>query len=950
MMGNFQEKILMHNILSELFDFSFAKRVKSEQTSYYAAPTVANAFNWGQYDSDLKLMELADGKSIGTVYELSAIPTEGEDEDFIRDLRLQFSEIFSDVFPRYDDYQCPWILSFYVSDDVGLDEALETMDLYIDERARNQPYTKLYLNWWKRHCKAMTDYEGLFIDPMTGLAAKGCTRRLRVVLYRNINKKAVFTGAKDAYEELENICIAIESNFRTAKLRFQRYDESQFHRWMTKWLSPKPTGYSSANEYLKANPLPPDSDKTLAFDLTQAVFNSTPISDDEEGTWEFDGELHKFIPILGFKRMPADGLLTAEHRDGKGANATYIAAFDKFPEGSVFMMTVVLQNEAQVMKRVDRIEQRAKKSITTDAEVSVEEAAIIKLMINDKNFLFPTAMGLYVKSADKNNLRLTVAHAFQLLSSLGFNPLKTNKDLVGSDSYLRFLPFNYNFELDRRSLFRSRFCSLKQIAATFPAYGRTQGTGHPGYSAFNRQMEMVMFDLINDRENNAHALTFGTTGSGKSAFNISMLMQMMAMKFPRMVFVDAGASLRQMVNLWQALGIKTNIIDIQLVSKPPPYSLNPLANTKAMLQQIYKMEQLKKSLLDYDNELEEKVNELTKSASEAELNTDFGERDFLVDFVAAAILMITGADKKELEALTRQDRYFILEGIKRGAKNSVAAGYQEMIPSDLANAFSELSKLANTSDIAKRYSILEHGLRTFVEAPLNAMYFDQRGKSLPDVDVTWLELGVFKDDREENEAPRALVFITTMNNTMTMAEKYKSEGRPTIFFGDECHIVTKKPITAACVVQCAKMSRKVNLWIWLATQNVKDFPDDAKKIVSMMEYLFVLYCDVKEREEILRFRELTEGQQRMIGSLKKAKGKYMENVMICNLGSYLFRNIPPREVLALAGTDSEENHLRSKLSQEFDCSEVEASLLMAQKYRGEKYDVEKIREEICAVL
>ena len=97
----------MHNILSELFDFSFAKRVKSEQTSYYAAPTVANAFNWGQYDSDLKLMELADGKSIGTVYELSAIPTEGEDEDFIRDLRLQFSEIFSDVFPRYDDYQCP---------------------------------------------------------------------------------------------------------------------------------------------------------------------------------------------------------------------------------------------------------------------------------------------------------------------------------------------------------------------------------------------------------------------------------------------------------------------------------------------------------------------------------------------------------------------------------------------------------------------------------------------------------------------------------------------------------------------------------------------------------------------------------------------------------------------------------------------------------------------------
>ena len=48
----------------------------------------------------------------------------------------------------------------------------------------------------------------------------------------------------------------------------------------------------------------------------------------------------------------------------------------------------------------------------------------------------------------------------------------------------------------------------------------------------------------------------------------------------------------------------------------------------------------------------------------------------------------------------------------------------------------------------------------------------------------------------------------------------------------------------------------------------------------------------------------------------------MENVLVCNLGSYLFRNIPPREVLALAGTDDEENRLREQLSRDYKCTSV----------------------------
>lgn len=943
----------MLDILRDLTDFRFAKGIRQAQREYQVPATISSAFTWESFDNDDQLMELTDGKSVGAIYELTAIPTEGQGKHFIHDVRLQLSQLIADTFPRYDDIECPWIVSLYVSDDVGLDETLDKMENYVNDRARGTAYSRLYLRWWKRHCEALSSKGGLFTDPLTDLPAQGCSRRTRMVIYRNITKKATFLGAKNARQELANITIRLESQLKTAQIGYARYSENEFYQWMTKWVSPKPPGYNDVNDYLRKNPLPKEDEKPVGYDLTQAIFNSTPVSNDEEGIWSFDGILHKMIPILGFRKIPEDGVLTAEKREGKNNKAPYLASFDRFPEGSVFVMTMVLQNEDQIAKRIERVEDRAKKSATTDAEITVKEAGSVKIMMAEKNYLFPTAMALYIKAHTEQELMTRNATVLGLLGGLGFDPLVATNDLVSIDAYLRFLPFNYNYEYDKRSLFRSRLCSLKQAASVFPIYGRSTGTGHPGYTAFNRQFEAVMFDLIADRINNAHMLTFGTTGSGKSAFVISCLAQIMAMRFPRMTLIDAGASLRQLVNLWKELGIKVNIIEIQM--KRPDFALNPFAETLALLKQLCNIEE-QISLEAYEVELNKRLLEVTTSASPEELKQDDdARRDYLLDFVASAILMITGADKKELEAITRQDRYFIIEAVKMAANGAVAAGFDEMIPSDLADAFATLAEqyaaqgAVGDEQAAKRMKTMEHGLRTFFESPINNWYFNQRGKPLPEADVTWLELGMFKDDNPENVAPRALTFISLMNRTMTMAETHKNEGRDFIFFADECHILTNNAMTAASVVQCAKMSRKLGLWIWLATQNVKDFPDEAKKIVSMMEYLFVLWCDVKERKDILSFRELTQEQQQMIATLKKESGKFMENALICNRGSYLFRNIPPREILAIAGTDGEENKLRHQLSHDYQCSLVEASLLMAQKYRGEEYDLPKIREELCDV-
>ena len=111
----------------------------------------------------------------------------------------------------------------------------------------------------------------------------------------------------------------------------------------------------------------------------------------------------------------------------------------------------------------------------------------------------------------------------------------------------------------------------------------------------------------------------------------------------------------------------------------------------------------------------------------------------------------------------------------------------------------------------------------------------------------------------------------------------------------------------------------------------------------MMEYLICLWSKKQERSKIAEFNELTPEQSNMIHSLRKEKRQYVEGLMISNSASYLYRNVPPREVLALAMTDPDENTERESLMKKFNCDGVETSLLMAQQLKGEDFDLEKIR-------
>lgn len=164
---------------------------------------------------------------------------------------------------------------------------------------------------------------------------------------------------------------------------------------------------------------------------------------------------------------------------------------------------------------------------------------------------------------------------------------------------------------------------------------------------------------------------------------------------------------------------------------------------------------------------------------------------------------------------------------------------------------------------------------------------------------------------------------------MAKAELSQFEERFTVVYGDEIHTITKNLLTVIYLTKCAKMSRKFGLWLWLATQNIADFPPEARKILSMIEFWICLGMSEAEMKSVEEFRKLSEEERELFRSVRKSAKKYVEGVLLCPRVKALFRNVPPRLSLALAMTEKHEKAERRKLMEQYGISELEAAKMIA---------------------
>ncbi|MGA6471670.1 conjugative transfer ATPase, partial [Escherichia coli] len=182
-----------------------------------------------------------------------------------------------------------------------------------------------------------------------------------------------------------------------------------------------------------------------------------------------------------------------------------------------------------------------------------------------------------------------------------------------------------------------------------------------------------------------------------------------------------------------------------------------------------------------------------------------------------------------------------------------------------------------------------------------AELFNREGALWPEADVTLIDLGHLA--REGYEAQMALTMVSMTNMINNIAERDQYLGRDILFAVDEAHIVTVNPLLSPYMTKVVKMWRKLGAWLWLATQNLKDYPDVAEKMLNMAEWWVCLTMPPEEVNSIARFKALTEEQKAVLLSAGKLSGCYTEGVVLAKKVEALFRVVPPSIYLALGMTE-----------------------------------------------
>jgi conjugative transfer ATPase len=890
-------------------------KASDESRLYEVNPSFVDLLPWVEYLPDEKAMLLEDGVSRAAFFELTPIGTEGRDPEWLRKARDALENALQDSFDELET--SPWVVQMYAQDETSWDGYLQQLQDYIQPRARGTAFTELYLKLFKQHLEAISKPGGLFEDTkVSQLPWRGQQRRVRMVVYRRAKSGAEVRGQEPG-PYLKIICDRLSGGLANAGVKARQMDEQSIRHWLIHWFNPRPDHLGPTDEDVRRfyELVCGDEVITVAGDLplasgtdfSQNLCYREPLSDLKNGLWSFDAMPHRVVMLDRLREPPKTGHLTGETR--KGGDALN-ALFDKMPEDTILCITLVITPQDTLESHLEQLSRKA----VGDTQASIltrEDVQTARQLLGRKHKLYRGSVAFFLRGNDKTQLQERSLQLSNALLGAGMAPVEPRDEVAPLNSYIRWLPANFDPSQKRALDWHTQLMFAQHIANLAPVWGRSTGTGHPGLTLFNRGGAPLTVDPLNklDRQMNAHLFVFGPTGAGKSASLNNLVNQLIAVYRPRLFIVEAGNSFGLTGDFAQRLGLSVNRIRL---SPGSGVSLAPFADAARLVEAP---DQVK--ILDAED--------LESSDAHLESQED-DQRDILGELEIVARLMITGGEDKEDARLTRADRSAIRHCILEAARVCVAA-QKTVLTQNVRNAL-RAAGMQDGMPEPRRNRMLEmaEAMDMFCMGADGEM-FNREGTPWPEADLTIVDLATYS--REGYNAQLSIAYISLLNTVNNIAERDQFKGRPIVKLTDEGHIITKNPLLSPYAVKITKMWRKLGAWFWLATQNVDDLPPAAAPMLNMIEWWICLNMPPDEVEKIARFRELTPSQKALMLSARKESGKYTEGVILSKSMEVLFRAVPPSLYLALAMTEPEEKKQRYDVMQATGVDELGAAIQIA---------------------
>jgi len=162
--GNAREKEGRAETPAQIEHKSKAKPLSTlEARRMYGRPSsFVQKLPWYEFQTDSKTVLLDDGKSVGAVFDIMPIATEGRSYNWLQNRRDMIQDALQDCFEELTSG--PWIIQQYTYDDDDMESYIAALRAYPKHYCKGSEFTQDWLEKMEAHLRGICKEGGLFED------------------------------------------------------------------------------------------------------------------------------------------------------------------------------------------------------------------------------------------------------------------------------------------------------------------------------------------------------------------------------------------------------------------------------------------------------------------------------------------------------------------------------------------------------------------------------------------------------------------------------------------------------------------------------------------------------------------------------------------------------------------------------------------------------------------